>query len=180
MVTYHNGRAQRLRQLASGLAGYDPFQEGLAVLSEYLVGGLTRPRLRLLAARVIAARRMLDGATFIETFRELHDEHSFAGRTAFTVAMRTYRSGGLTKDAVYLRGLRRVLDYISGGGSLDPIFVGKIGTDHIPIIVELQWRGVLRKPPLLPRYLARPDVRGRLEALKAGMTVMDLINKEKK
>lgn len=180
VVTYHNGRAQRLRQLASGLAGYDPFQEGLAVLSEYLVGGLTRPRLRLLAARVIAARRMLDGATFIETFRELHDEHSFAGRTAFTVAMRTYRSGGLTKDAVYLRGLRRVLDYISGGGSLDPIFVGKIGTDHIPIIVELQWRGVLRKPPLLPRYLARPDVRGRLEALKAGMTVMDLINKEKK
>ena len=32
----------------TGLTGYDTLQEGLAVLSEYLVGGLSRPRLRLL------------------------------------------------------------------------------------------------------------------------------------
>lgn len=180
VLTYHNGRAQRLRQLATGLAGYDSFQEGLAVLAEYLVGGLSRPRLRLLAARVVAARRLLDGATFIDTFRELHRNHGFAAQTAFTVAMRTYRSGGLTKDAVYLRGLRQILAYLADGGRLEPLFVGKIGADHVPIVEELQWRGVLKKPPLVPRYLDRPDAQARLGRLRDGLAVTDLARKEKK
>ena len=55
VLTYYNGRSQRFRQLYSGLAGYEELQEGLAVMAEYLVGGLSLPRLRLLAARVIAA-----------------------------------------------------------------------------------------------------------------------------
>ncbi len=118
VLTYHNGRAQPLRQLYTGLAGYDALQEGLAVLAEYLVGGLSRPRLRLLAARVVAAAHMIDGATFVETFRELDRTHGFSQRTAFVVTMRTYRGGGLTKDAVYLRGLRQILDYLGNGGRL--------------------------------------------------------------
>ena len=61
LVTYYNGRAQPFRQLDSGLAGYDGLQEGLAVLSEYLVGGLSRPRMRLLAARVIAVEQLVQG-----------------------------------------------------------------------------------------------------------------------
>ncbi len=75
------------------------------MLAEYLVGGLSRPRLRLLAARVLATRHMIDGATFVDTFRELDGLYGFDRRTAFTIAMRIYRGGGLTKDAVYLRGL---------------------------------------------------------------------------
>src|SRR5690606_7710937 len=71
VLTYVNGSAQPLEQLALGLAGYDEFQEGLAVLSEYLVGGLDRLRMRLLAARVIAAHSVEEGATFIDTFRLL-------------------------------------------------------------------------------------------------------------
>ena len=41
----------------SGLAGYEGMQEGLAVLAEYLVGGMTAARLRLIAARVDRLRR---------------------------------------------------------------------------------------------------------------------------
>ncbi len=41
VVTFVNGSHQPLRTLASGLAGHDETQEGLAVLAEYLVGGLT-------------------------------------------------------------------------------------------------------------------------------------------
>ncbi|HUU02946.1 MAG TPA: tyrosine/phenylalanine carboxypeptidase domain-containing protein [Myxococcota bacterium] len=179
VLTYHNGRSQRLRQLATGLAGYDSLQEGLAVLAEYLVGGMSRPRLRLLAARVVAARGMLDGATFVDTFRNLHRDHGFAGQTAFTVAVRTHRGGGLSKDAVYLRGLRQILRYLAGGGLIRPLFTGKIGADHVPIIIELQWRGILHEPPFIPRYLERPDVQRRLEMLREGLSVMDLVKKEK-
>ena len=52
LVTYYNGLEQPLRLLHVGLAGYDETQEGLAVLAEYLVGGLSRSRLRTLAERV--------------------------------------------------------------------------------------------------------------------------------
>ena len=40
----------------TGLPDYEELQEGLAVLAEYLVGGLTVPRLRMLAGRVLAAQ----------------------------------------------------------------------------------------------------------------------------
>jgi hypothetical protein len=110
VLTYFNGRAQPFRQLYSGLAGYEELQEGLAVLSEYLAGGFSRPRLRLLAARVIAVRRLIEGASFLETFRELDRQYEFSRYTAFTVTMRVYRAGGLTKDACYFKGLLRLLE----------------------------------------------------------------------
>jgi uncharacterized protein (TIGR02421 family) len=175
VLTYYNGLAQRFRLLHTGLAGYDALQEGLAVLSEYLVGGLSRPRLRLLAGRVVAARCLLDGATFIDTFRQLRHTYGFPNRTAYTMTLRTYRSGGLTKDAVYLRGLRQLLDYIADGGSVEPLLMGKIATQHIPIVKELRWRRVLVPPPLAPRYMNQPDSLLRLERLRRGASVHDLL-----
>ena len=180
MVTYFDGKAQRFRQLAIGLAGYDALQEGLAVLAEYAVGGLSRPRLRLLAGRVLAVRHMVDGATFVDTFRELTRTHGFAQRTAFTVTLRVYRGGGLTKDAVYLRGLAEILEHLGGGGELEPLFVGKIAARHIPIVRELRWRNVLEDPPLLPRYLGAAESVERLAGLRKGATVLDLIEKKRK
>lgn len=177
LLTYFNGRAQPFRQLYAGLAGYEALQEGLAVLAEYLVGGLSRPRLRVLAARVLAARLMLDGASFIETFRKLCRTYGFERRTAFIVTMRIYRGGGLTKDILYLLGFQQLLDYLGKGESLKPLFVGKISTAHIRIVRELQWRQVLREPPLTPRYLKHPEAKARLERLREGMTVIDLVER---
>src|SRR5690606_1067345 len=64
ILTFYNGKAQPLKQLSNGLADYDELQEGLAVFSEYLVGGLTKERLRLLAGRVIAAKSLIEGGDF--------------------------------------------------------------------------------------------------------------------
>ena len=61
VVTYWNGAAQRLKLLATGLAGHDELQEGLAVLAEYLVDGLTPARLRTLAGRVMLPGRYVMG-----------------------------------------------------------------------------------------------------------------------
>lgn len=180
IVTYFNGRAQPFRQLYTGLAGYEELQEGLAVLSEYLVGGLSRPRLRLLAGRVVAVRRLTEGASFVETFRELNRTYGFAQRTAYTITMRVYRGGGLTKDAVYLKGLAHLLAYLKKGGAIEPLFVGKIMTDHIPLIRELQWREVLQPAPLWPRYMADPQTTKKLTRLRNGLTVLDLIERKNK
>jgi uncharacterized protein (TIGR02421 family) len=174
VLTYFNGGAQPFQQLRCGLAGYDELQEGLAVFAEYLVGDLSRPRLRLLAARVVAARGLLEGTSFVETFRRLHDEYGFEQKTAYTVALRVHRGGGLTKDAIYLRGLVRLFEYLQGGGDLEPLYVGKIAVEHVPVVRELQRRGVLHEPALRPRFLDDPATQARLERVRNGLTVLDL------
>jgi uncharacterized protein (TIGR02421 family) len=177
VLTYYNGKAQPFRQLYSGLAGYESLQEGLAVLAEYLVGGLSRPRIRLLAARVLAAGLLINGASFVDTFRELNGRYGFERRTAFMITMRIYRGGGLTKDAIYLHGLNQMLDYLGKGGKLPPLFIGKVAAEHVPIIRELQWRNVLRDPSLTPRYMEKPEALARLDELRQGMRVIDLIER---
>lgn len=178
VLTYFNGRAQPFRLLFSGLAGYEEMQEGLAVLSEHLVGGLSRPRLRTLAARVIAVQHLIEGATFIDTFRHLKDGCRFSQSAAFTISMRIYRGGGFPKDAIYLRGLVRLLDYLKQKRSLEPLFVGKIALEHIPIIRELQRRKVLAPPLLRPRYMDMPITVENLKQLNRGLSVLDLIKGE--
>ncbi len=178
-LTYLNGKAQPFRQLYIGLAGYEELQEGLAVFSEYLVGGLTRPRLRLLAARVLAAHRMVQGASFVEIFRELNKIHGFERRTAFTITMRTFRGGGLTKDAIYLRGLIQLLEYLKNGGALEPLFIGKIAVNHVAIIQELQWRKVLHPTPQLPRYLSDQKTVDNLNNIRNGLSLINMIKRRK-
>lgn len=178
VVTYTNGAAQPFQQLRSGLADYDSTQEGLAVLAEYLSGGLSRPRLRLLAGRVMAAESLLDGASFVETFRLLRDTHGFRIKTAFTITLRVHRGGGLTKDAFYLDGLMLVLKYLANQGDVTPLLYGKMHLDHVPIIRELHWRKVLRDPPLIPRYLETAEGQRRLEQVRAGIPVAQLTERQ--
>lgn len=182
LLTYYNGRAQPFQQLSSGLAGYDELQEGLAVLAEFLVGELSSSRLRQLAARVLAARRLVAGASFVEVFRELNHTYGFPHRSAFTITMRTFRGGGLTKDAVYLRGLSQILEYLVGGGKLEPLFVGKFALRHLPIIHELQHRKVLKVAPLCPRYMKNQSATRLLQGLVSSrasiLTLADIVRSE--
>ena len=176
LVTYHNGAAQPLRLLQVGLAGYDALQEGFAVLSEYLVGGLGRGRLRTLAARVIASARLIRDDTFQDVFQQLVDEFGFEPRTAYTITMRVFRGGGLTKDAIYLEGLIQTLKYFGNGGDVEPLLIGKISLNHVPVVKELLLRGILKPPVLTPRFLTMEDAQLRLASITPTTTVLDLID----
>lgn len=175
ILTYCNGKRQPFKQMYAGFAGYDELQEGLAVLAEYLVNGLTINRLRLLAGRVVAAHSLVMGANFIETFTLLKDKHNFPDRTSYYITMRIYRGGGLTKDAVYLAGLIKVLDYLKNDGKLETLYAGKFNTNHVALIEELIHRKVLKKP-VLPRFLERESVQERMKKLRAGISLTELLN----
>jgi len=175
LLTYFNGDMQGLAILRSGLAGYEGMQEGLAVLAEYLVGGMTPARLRLIAARVLACQAMLGGAAFEETFRFLHEDLGLDRRSAFNVVLRVYRGGGFAKDAIYLRGVMQVLDHLRNGGSLTPFWIGKISAAHFGVIEELSARGLLRAPRLEPAFLSSEVARPRLKKAMAGMDPIDMI-----
>lgn len=178
ILTYYNGRSQPFHQLHSGMAGYEALQEGLAVLAEYLVGGLSRPRLRLLAGRVIAVDSLIGGADFIETFRLLQDEFGFSQLNAYMMAMRVFRGGGFTKDVVYLRGLVDLLRHLAGGNELEPLLIGKVALGHADLLDELSWRQVLGPPALRPRYLDDPQASARLARVARGLDVLDMIESD--
>ncbi|MGB6042670.1 MAG: tyrosine/phenylalanine carboxypeptidase domain-containing protein, partial [Pirellulales bacterium] len=71
--------------------------------------------------------------------------------------------------------LQRMLEYLAKDGSLEPLFLGKMAAEHIPLVRELQFRKVLHKPPLRPRYMDDPDALQRLERLRQGASVLDLL-----
>jgi uncharacterized protein (TIGR02421 family) len=178
VVTYRNGCHQQLRQIRYGLPGYEELQEGLAVLAEYLCGALSRPRLRILAARVVAVHAMIEGASFVETFGLLHERWSISAEAAFGIAMRVHRGGGISKDAAYLRGLRSVVDHLGEGGDIEPLLVGKISLEHLPLIEELRRRGVVKPPLVRPRFLDLPGSSERLDRLRPGLPLLDLTRED--
>jgi hypothetical protein len=114
------------------------------------------------------------GASFPTVHRNLV-ETGVSRREAFTITMRVFRSGGLTKDAVYLRGLRDVVAYVGTGGDLDVLWLGKMALSDVPSIVALRERGVLADPVLWPRYLAVPQAQERLSRITARTIPLDLI-----
>jgi len=174
VVTYQNGARQPLTLLTVGLPGYDETQEGLAVLAEYLTGGLDPRRLRVLAARVVAIGKMLDGAGFLQIFDSLRNEHRIPARTAWSIAIRVVLGGGSVKDAIYLRGITRILEALADDCSLDVLFVGKLSLDQVPMIQDLLDREVLQPPWVRPRWLDVPGAQERLDKLRGGASVTDL------
>lgn len=175
LLTCINGNQQGLGIFGSGLAGYEGIQEGLGVFAEFAVDGLTPARLRLLAARVLVVDAMLGGAGFIDCHRLLHARHGFGARSAFNIVARIFRSGGLTKDAIYLRGLNQVFDFIAAGHDLEPFWFGKIAEHHVPVVHELQARGILRLPVAMPEFLSRPSARRNIERIRGGAPFIDLV-----
>ncbi len=175
MLTYFNGKLQPFQQFYTGMANYEPLQEGLAVFAEYLVGELKASRLRTLAARVVAVHALIEGGDFIETFRLLHTDFSISSHRAYNITMRAFRGGGFTKDAVYLKGLCDLLDYLGKGGDLDILYLGKIAQEDIPFVEELQWRKVIKERLLVPHYLKTEQSKIRLQAVRQSASVLDLI-----
>lgn len=178
LLTFFNGQAQGLKIFRSGLANYEGVQEGLGVFAEWAVDGLTRTRLRLLAGRVVAVDAMQRGADFIEVNRSLVRDHGFRRRGAFGIAARVFRSGGMAKDAIYLRGFRQVVDLVASGASLAPFWLGKIAPGHAPAIEELLLRGLVHQPLFTPEFLSRPATQARIARLRAGLPFKSMFTPE--
>lgn len=165
-VSRHNGRRQPLKVLAGGLADYDELQEGLAVLAEYLAGYLPAGRLRTLAARVIAADMAVREEPGPAIYACLVEEHAIPEETAFDTALRAKRGGGLTKDALYLKGLAELLAYLANGGGLDVLMLGKFALKHLHTVEQLLGEGLLEPPEILPAWLTGDAPRQRLAAAR--------------
>ncbi len=178
VVTFYNGINQPLKLLSSGIPGFEELQEGIAVLSEYLSGGLSAGRMKVLAGRVIAVDSLVNHHDFVKTFELLVDEYDFMPKHAFFIATRVYRGGGFTKDAIYLRGFLALLKYLKEGNSLEPLLIGKIRQNYLPVVEELISRKVLKPLSIKPRYLTHKESLERLADIKNKEIITELINFE--
>ena len=174
VLSYVNGSRQPVRLLAAGLAGYEETQEGLAVFTEYLVGGLTARRMRTLAARVVAVDSLVGGAKLPECHETLSG-FGLSSHSAFGITARVYRSGGLTKDALYLQGLLNVIEYVRSGGSLERLWVGKVSLDSFSLVEDLLDARILRAPALVPRLLETPESKARIDRCSTEFRLRELV-----
>lgn len=175
ILTHFNGSSQPLRMMSGGFADYDPLQEGLAVLSEYFCESLSTTRLRTLAGRVLAGHCLAEGADFREMFGTLRDEAHMPDEEAFDITARMFQGGGFLKDIIYLEGLVKLREYLMEGGEYEPLLAGKFGLKHIPLVAELTERRILKPPVLSPRYLLRDDFPQKLQAVRDGLPLHQMI-----
>ena len=157
MVTTMNAQLQPLQLLRIGTPVSTRTQEGLAVLVEYLSGNTTLRRLRELALRVVAVDRMVRGADFVETYRHLTKDRGMEVNDAFNLTTRVYRGGGLTKDYLYLQGLREVFELYRKGEDLRPLLIGKCSIEFYDTLQEMMHRGILNAPTYLPIPYTQPS-----------------------
>lgn len=176
VLTFYNGQQQPLQQLSVGLADYDTLQEGLAVMSEYLIGGLTANRLRTLAGRVVAGKALMDGGDFQQIFRLLTQEKGFSPESAFNITSRIMQGGGFIKDIIYLKGLVLLRNYLQKGGDYEPLLAGKFSLKHLEVVKELTERQVLHPPKLRPSYLTSDKAKERLQLIREGLPISQMIN----
>lgn len=145
MLTTINAKKHPLKVFSLGLTGNTHTQEGIALYSEYRSGSLTISRLKIIALRVIAVQYMLEHNDFVKTFHTLRNEFNLDKDFAFTLTTRVYRGGGFTKDYLYLKGFRDVLN-LAKTRSIDNLLVGKAGMLDFDVISELVERGMIEKP----------------------------------
>jgi hypothetical protein len=90
--------------------------------------------------------------------------------------MRVLRGGGLTKDAIYLRGLLRLLSYLREEGDFEELLLGKYALDQQPSIRQLRDEGLLHGSVVLPRHIADDGCLARLARAESGISIPDLIS----
>jgi len=156
MATTLNAAQQPLKIFSLGLPGNTMTQEGLAILNEYHSGNMGLQRLKGLALRVLAVKEMLKYGDFRHTYSYLLEEMKLSPEEAYKLSVRVHRSGGFTKDYLYLRGISEALR-LHKTRDISGLYVGKTGFDYLPLLDELITREIIQRPTFLPEGLNKPE-----------------------
>ncbi len=156
LVTSLNGNKQPLRILSLGCPVNTTTQEGLAILSEYLSGNLTMRRLKTLALRVIAVKSMIEDKNFRTTFLLLKETYRIDDEQAYVITARAYRGGGYTKDYLYLKGFRLILNAYEHEPNFNYLLSGKTSLEFLPLITRLIEKELLVAPHFITPAFREP------------------------
>ena len=86
---------------------------------------------------------------------------------AFDTALRAKRGGGLTKDALYLKGLSELLAYLHHDGDMEILFLGKFAMKQLHSLEKLLVEGIISPPDIIPQFLTQKSAQKRLERVRS-------------
>lgn len=155
VFTAENGRAQPYRLFQRGLADYLATEEGLAVYNQDRTEASETEKKYWPASSVIGIEvaRKESFAHVYQTVLEL----GFSRERAWKVALKAKRGlsdtalpGCFTKDGVYFKGHRMILEFIQRGGDPKELYYGKINLNDLSLVKKIDH---LKQPIFLPDYL---------------------------
>ncbi len=146
--------------LSKGSPSSSVTQEGLAVLTEVVTFSSNPSRVRKITTRVIALEKVRQGADFLDIYRYfidsgLNEEDSY-NHTVRVFRGSTPTGGPFTKDLSYAKGFVLIYNYLRFAisqhrvNSIPLLFAGKLVLDDLPLLAEIQERGLLIAPTYLP------------------------------
>jgi len=166
--------------LSKGSPSSSVIQEGLAVITEVVTFSSYPGRMLKITNRVIALDKVRQGADFLDIYAYFVD-CGLSEEDSYKQAVRVFRGstptgGPFTKDLSYAKGFVLIYNYIRFAisqrhvGSIPLLFTGKLVLDDLPLLSELEERGILTSPVYLP-----PPFRD-LAALSAWMSFSLYLN----
>lgn len=146
--------------LSKGSPSSAVIQEGLAVITEVVTFSSYPGRMLKITNRVIALDKIREGANFIDVYRYFID-CGLAEEDSYKQTVRLFRGstptgGPFTKDLAYAKGFVLIYNFLRFAISqhhveaIHLLFSGKLVLDDLPLIAELQERGLLSPPVYLP------------------------------
>jgi len=157
VLTAENGKLQLYDIFKGGMANYLFTQEGLAV---YNVNKQNEKQITSdgyqSQCKVLAINTALN-YSFSESIKVFRKKYDFGAKKAFKEILRAKRGvgdsskpGAFTKDLVYVKGLRAIQEYVSKGGKIKDLYLGKINIEDLPMIKKIPG---IRPPQILPKWL---------------------------
>jgi hypothetical protein len=150
---YENGLNQPYKIFSRGLSRETlETEEGLAVYVEQQQGINIDSQLKEYSGRVLAISTAMKH-TFHETFIELRKY--FSDEDAFNITVRAKRGvykqdqgGAFTKDALYLKGMLLVKEFLTKQ-PLGELYFGRYATSDTPLVLDIDG---LIKPKYMPEF----------------------------
>lgn len=156
VLTAENGDHQPYQLLRRGCAGYLDTQEGLAIFNQNRVLSEHHDKRYGPARSVLAVAYALEHS-FAETRAYLEEELGYRADKALSKAIDVKRGmsdtsqpGAFTKGIVYLRGLRAIEAFVTGGGNIADLYIGKVTLEDMDLIRQIP---DLRPAIILPSFL---------------------------
>jgi len=155
ILTAENGKNQPFEIFNRGLANYLITQEGLAMYNvTQQVNKSIKDSYKAIAL-VIAAKKALS-SSFVEVFEKILSL-GIPMEDAFRVTLKVKRGmsdtslpGAFTKDIIYYKGYKEVVDYVENGGDIKDLYVGKLNVKDVELVKQV---GGIVPPKHLPKWL---------------------------
>lgn len=153
--TAMNGALQPYRIFQRGLADYLMTEEGLAVYNQEQTESSETQKRYWPASSVIGIYIAMSGS-FADVYAEVL-KLGFDAKRAWQVALKakrgmtdTGKTGAFTKDFIYYKGYKMILDFVKKGGDLTDLYYGKTNINDLDLVKKVKG---LKTPTYLPSHL---------------------------